>query len=125
MTDVTKLIRMFFSTLLFVLGLFLFMKEILEIDTSITAIREGWKAEDTVFYEQYIEEEDVISNAKLIASLFHELEYDIEVNGYLIRKQEHKAEKIMDYKIEATEYRKSYQYNTEGNIERIQYTSIR
>ncbi|HCM13654.1 MAG TPA: hypothetical protein DHW85_10800 [Lachnospiraceae bacterium] len=125
MTDITKLIRMFFSTLLFILGVFLFMKEILAVDTSISAIRKGWKEEETVFYEQYIPDEDVIPCAKLIASLFHEQEYDIEINGCLIRRQEHKVGKIMGYGIEDTEYKKSYQYDIEGNIERIQYTPVR
>lgn len=66
-----------------------------------------------------------ISYKGLIASLCDTLEYDLEIDGLLISKYEHIPEHIEEYNIKEKRYRKSYAYDTCGNVTRIIYTSVK
>jgi len=87
----------------------------------ITHLREEVK-ENEVLYQQYVSDEKLVSKSELVASLFQTLEYDVEINGTTIRKQDHNVENIFTYGIKNTEYQKTYAYDSKGNIIKIIFT---
>jgi hypothetical protein len=75
-------------------------------------------------YPQYNQIDlEEISYAELIATLLDRLEYDIVVDGVLINHTEHDMDKISEYNLNQGMYLKEYQYDENGNIILITYTS--
>ena len=65
------------------------------------------------------EEVRYYSKGYIIALLLEPLEYDIQINQYIINKHFHDTSKIHNYIIVDDWFKKTYQYDNEGNIERI------
>jgi hypothetical protein len=82
------------------------------------------KIKDDVLYQQYPNtNRETVSYAELIAVLMQPLDYNIMVDGVLIRRDKHTAYMISGYGISQSNYSKSYHYNASGNITMIVYTS--
>ena len=62
-----------------------------------------------------------LSYSELIAFLLNPLEYDISINGYVIRKEDHSNELIKTYPIPRGLYIKDYIYNSNGKLVEIKF----
>ena len=81
--------------------------------------------DQNVLFEQYITEieEDHVTYAEIIATLSHELEYDIKIDQLIIKKVTHKAEDFDFSKIPNNDFKKSYTLDAHGNIIMVIYQS--
>lgn len=78
-----------------------------------------------VFYKSVYEvDESNISTAELILSLYHGLDFDIQIDDTLISKVENLDRYIHQYSITNKIYRRTYLYNGSGSITRVIYTPI-
>lgn len=116
----TKFIKLACAGIIFCIGVFYFIYSINTYNKVLTTVRESIK-DDEIIYQQYYSNEEIVSYSELIAVLFQELEYDIEIDGLLISKYEHQAENIINYEIEVTSYSKRYVYSASEKITRIIY----
>lgn len=123
MEDTLKFIKIACAGLVFCIGMIIFLHGIRTYNKSISTVREKIK-DDNVLYQQYYPDEEIVTYSELIASLFQILEYDIEIDGFLINKYEHFAEKVISYNIQETDYSKSYLYDANGNVTKIVYTPV-
>lgn len=124
MTEGNKLFIVFFSTILFCIGVFLMLHYAAIYKELITVTREKYR--DKHLYSQiYSAEGDRISYAELISTLCGKLEYDIEIEGVFLDKDQFSPEDINSYHIEDAPYKKSYVYSDSGNIDKINYTVIK
>lgn len=123
MENTTKFIKLACAGIIFCIGVFYFNYSISIYNKLVTTVREKIK-DDKIIYQQYYSNEEYITYSELIAVLIQELEYDIEIDGFLISKYEHQAESIINYEIEMANYRKSYVYDTSEKITRIVYEKI-
>lgn len=85
--------------------------------------------ESQTVYQNYSHEKDnYISLSKLIAHLMGNLEYNMEIKlaskRYLISCKEHKPEEIGQYDLPDIDYKKIYQYDLNGNIDKIIFEGI-
>lgn len=71
-----------------------------------------------------IVDEDIVSSSELIATLFYELDYDVQIDDLLISKYDHIEEFIGIYNINNKLYKRSYSYDINGSVTRVIYTSI-
>lgn len=69
-------------------------------------------------------EEDIVSSSELKAALFYELEFDVQIDDILISKQEHTVQMIESYQNKSIRYKRSYAYDSRGNITRVIYISL-
>lgn len=69
-------------------------------------------------------EEDIVSSSELKATLFYELEFDVQIDDILISRQEHTVQMIESYQIRSIRYKRSYAYDIWGNITRVIYISL-
>lgn len=123
MENPTKFIKLACAGIIFCIAVFYFIYGINTYNKSVTTVREKIK-EDEIIYQQYYSNKKDITYSELIAVLFQELEYDIEIDGLLISKNEHQAENIINYEIDVTDYSKSYVYNAGEKITRVVYEKI-
>lgn len=123
MEDIIKFIKLACSGIIFCISVFCFIYGISTYNKSVTTVREKIK-DDEVIYQQHYSDERTVAYSELIATLFQELEYDIEIDGLLISKYEHQAENIINYEIEVTNYNKRYVYSASEKITRIIYEKI-
>lgn len=119
----TKFIKLASAGIIFCIGVFYFIYGINTYNKALTTVRESIK-DDKIIYQQYYSNEEIVTYSELIAVLFQELEYDIEIDGLLISKYEHQAENIINYEIEVTSYSKRYVYSASEKITRIIYEKI-
>jgi SHS2 domain-containing protein len=123
MENVNKLLLMAFSAIVFCFGIFVMMNEAKAYHNALTTVRGLFKEEE--IYQQYNAEDlETISYAELIATLILPQEYDLMIDGTVISKMEHDADKISGYGIRKTYYRKSYRYDDNGKINLIIYTGL-
>lgn len=106
------------------IGLYLLIYESRVVTDMFNVVRDQIKEEE-LYQQYYAEDIEEISYAELVAILLNNLEYDINVNGVLIKKEEHDIDKINVYGLNLTDYLKQYQYDESGNITLISYTSKR
>jgi hypothetical protein len=64
-----------------------------------------------------------VSKGLLVASLLDRLDYNIIINGYVIKLSEHDMDKIQSYPINSEWYSKEYVYDLNGTIIAVKYTS--
>lgn len=80
--------------------------------------------EDQIIYEQMQEiTQPVVSKGEIITMLLTPLEYDIEIDGFLIRKDENTKENVTSYPILESDFIKIYEYDSNGNITKIIFKS--
>lgn len=123
MENVMKFIKLGCAGLFFCVGVFFFLHGINTYNKSVTNVREKIK-DDEIIYQQKYSDEKTVTYSELIATLFQELEYDIEIDGLLISKYEHQAEYITKYNIKVTNYIKSYFYDSREKLTRVIYTKL-
>lgn len=121
MGNITKFLKLAFSMIVFIVGICYLMYGMKTYHQAVSQLRINLKDSD-VLYQQYVSEEKFVPYAELIATLFQPPEYDIEINGVTIKRQEHIAEKILSYGINHVEYQKTYEYDNKGNIVKIIFT---
>ena len=78
---------------------------------------------DALYEAEYTVSEST-SYAELIMSLCGTLEYDIQIDGRLIQKEEHSIDQVEGYHILRSDYTKSYLYDDNGKLKRIVYRSV-
>lgn len=123
MENTTKFIKVACAGILFCMGVFLLIYGTGTYSKSIAAVREKVK-DDNIFYQQYYPDAKIVTYSEVIATFFQVLEYDIEIDGYLINKIDHQAEKVVHYNIDKTDYFKTYLYDANGNVRKIVYSPI-
>ncbi len=80
---------------------------------------------EEIMYEQYKDSDgNVVTRGEIISLFFNQLEYDIQIDELLISKIENVKESISSYSIPYEKYKKSYVYDSKGNITRIIFTRI-
>lgn len=123
MENVNKLIQMVFSGLVFCLGILLMFYEVKTYSGMLRTTREMFKENE--IYQQYNESDmETVAYSELIATLLNPIDYDIRIDGFIIRKNEHSNDRINEYSIPIKDYSKSYRYDEDGNIIMIIYTGL-
>ena len=117
-----KLILGAASSVVLCIALYLLIFETRSISNMFDVVRDRIKEEE--LYQQYNEDNNKeVTYAELVAALMSNLEYDILVNGVLIKKENHDTDKIKSYRLDIGDYVKKYQYDESGNIYLIIYNS--
>lgn len=122
MTHGKELFYQAVSVILFLLATTILLRQASIYMDLVKSVKEAYKDTDALYQSEYSASE-IVTYDELIASLFGTLEYDLEINGFLISKYEHTVDQIGDYNIADTNYSKSYFYDSNGNITRIIYTT--
>ncbi len=110
------------SALVLCIGLYLFLFETRIVSNLFDVVRNQMKDEE-LYQQYYAEDVEKVSYAELVATLLSVLEYDIVIDGKLIKRNEHDIDKIAGYGLKESDYRKEYQYDESGNIVLITYSS--
>lgn len=80
---------------------------------------------EEIMFQQYRErKENIVFKSDVITMLFHPIEYDLEIDGYLISKTENVKKNVATYMINHDRYKKSYSYDNKGNITRIIFCGL-
>lgn len=81
---------------------------------------------DKIMHEQYSDiKEPTVTKGMIITMLLkYPLEYDMEIDGLLISKSENTRENISTYRFDHEKYKKSYAYDSKGNITRIIFKGL-
>lgn len=109
--------------LLFVFALVILFTANRSFLSSLDTIREVNREE--VVYEQYNDVQDnTVTKGELLAILFNRPEYEIEIDGVLIGKNEDTKENIETYDIDREKYSESYLYDSQNNVTRIIFTGL-
>ncbi len=120
MEQILKLLYQAFGAIVFIIAVTLLMHEVNVLNGIINNSNDLLK--DPVIYKSNnlpIAKE--LSYSELIAFLLNPLEYDISINGYVIRKEDHSNELIITYPIPRGLYIKDYIYNSNGKLIEIKF----
>lgn len=110
------------STILFCTAVSLLFYQAATYQQTLFQIEERYRSMDAL-YEAENSVSELTSYAELIMSLCGTLEYDIQIDGRLIKKEEHSIDQIDGYFIPRADYTKSYLHDEDGNLIRIVYWS--
>ena len=124
MSHATKIFFMAFSVIAFCFACFLLLRSSsIYIETLNSVKRISYQ--DYEVYGQYnVIDREIIPKAELIATLSHNLEYNIIVDGQVINKESYDPGNIGAYSINANTYKKSYQLDVGGNITALVYKTV-
>lgn len=123
MDNISEFLYLGFATTLFCLGIYVFFLSFNEYNTVLNNVTDNYENEYLVSSKvMEIEEEIYYSKGYIIALLFDPLDYDIQIDNYLIDKSFHNKSKIKDYRFDSNFYKKQYIYNSEGNISKVLFT---
>ena len=128
MDDVNKFIYHFLSVTLFAIAV-AFTFNLARTYNSLVYGLEQTQVDDPM-YQDVTGNIDIISYGELIAILSNQLEHNIRiideknVNELIISKFSHDASKIDGYNVPETDYRRTYDYDKNGNISGVIYTSV-
>lgn len=123
MTEALRVFRLAFSTILFCVGVALLIYSSRIYTDTLKNIRNSYR--DKEIYQQYNgEDSSILSYAELVSTLCNGLDYDIVIDGSIIRKGVFMPDTIKYSNIRSINYKKSYEYDNSGNIQRIIYTGI-
>ncbi len=120
MENVNKLLYHFMSVVIFAVGVYLLIHMSASYNNVIKASKQALKTD--IIYQEEISNEDIISYGKLIATLCMPLEYDIQIDGFMIYKNTHETYNIPEYNIIKSDYKRSYRYDDNGKLICIVYT---
>jgi hypothetical protein len=113
-----ELLYQAFAVLMFCFAVTLLFTAYRNFNT-IYNISKGIK-EDQIIYEQsQVITQPVVSKGEIITMLLTPLEYDIEIDGFLICKNENTKECVNSYPISGSSFIKIYEYDSNGNITKI------
>ncbi|MHB8131369.1 MAG: hypothetical protein ACYDEX_20500 [Mobilitalea sp.] len=121
MGNIDKFIRSAFALMVFCGAVLLLSIEARTYTKMLGIVRESIK-QDAVYQQYNILDREIITYSELVASLFQSLEYDIMIDGVIIRKSEHDTDSISGYGIRLVNYKKTYHYDGNGVIIMIVYT---
>lgn len=87
----------------------------------ITTLNHSKKIQkEDILQEQYKDSKVItVTKGEIMTLLFHDLEYDVEIDGNLISKSVNVKENITTYPFDFAKYIKTYAYDDNGNITRI------
>lgn len=126
MQNLTKLLEMLVYLILFCMAVTILLFQNRFFNTLTAAVKNEINSPD-IFYEKERPADEIsddgVSYAELITALFGELSYDVQINLITIEKESYNYREFDFSKIPQTKYRKSYQYDTFGNIRKVIYTS--
>lgn len=124
MNNISEFLSFSFAACIFCLGIYLFMIGINEYNAFLDKAIDSYGDEDFVSYVPYKREDEVYyTKGQILTLLFEPLDYDIQIDSYLIKKQDHDKSKIKNYIFLNDYYIKHYIYDFDGNISRIEYRS--
>lgn len=125
MDNISDFLIISFSTALFCIGIHVFMLSYNEYDKAYEKAVEGYQNEYVVT-QVASKTSDKVSYSKnqIVALLLEPLDYDIQVDSYVIKKDFHNKSKIKEYTISHGLYDKQYIYNSQGDIIKVQFNSI-
>lgn len=84
----------------------------------------GNRLTESVMFEQYQETvEDTYTRGEILSMMLAPLEYDMEINGQFLSKNDNVKAEIGNYILPDTVYEKSYAYDSKGAITRVIFTS--
>lgn len=110
------------SGLVLCIGLYLLILQTRTVSNMFDIVRNQMK--DKEIYQQYYEKKiEEVPYAELVATLLNTLDYDIVIDGKVIRRREHDMAGITGYPLKKCKYRKEYQYDADGRIEWIIYAA--
>lgn len=121
MGNIDKFIRSAFALMVFCGAVLLLSIEATTYTNMLGIVRESIK-QDAIYQQYNVLEREIITGTELVATLFQSLEYDIMIDGVIIRKSEHDTDSIKGYGIRTVNYKKTYQYDGNGAIIMIVYT---
>lgn len=110
------------SVLVLCVGLYLILFETRIVTNMFDVVRNQMKDEE-LYQQYYTEDVEEVPYAELVATLLNDLEYDIVIDGEMIKRNEHNIDKIGGYRLKENDYLKEYQYDENGFTEIITYTS--
>lgn len=122
MDDVNKFIYHFLSVTLFAIAV-AFTFNLARTYNSLVYGLEQTQVDDPM-YQDVTGNIDIISYGELIAILSNQLEHNIRINELTISKFSHDTSKIDGYNAPKTDYRRTYDYDKNGNISGVIYTSV-
>jgi len=123
MDHVTELLHQTFATFLFCIAATILLIGCRCYEIVLNSSNQILNEE--IMYEQYNDiDENIFTKGEIVTLLFNELEYDIEIDGFLISKIENVKENILSYSIPDADYLKTYVYDNNGNITRIMFKRI-
>lgn len=109
--------------LLFVLALVILFSANKNFLSTLDTVKEVQR--EKIVFEQYNDNQDItITKGELIAMLFSRPEYEFEIDGVLIGRNEETKEHLSSYGIDHEKYEESYQYDSNYNITRIIFTGL-
>lgn len=124
MSHAMKIFFMAFSAIAFCLASFLLLRgSSIYVDT-LNSVKRASYQEPEVYQQYHINDRESISQAELLATLSHNLEYNIIVDGQVINKTSYDPGNIGAYQLKGKKYKKSYQLDLEGTITALVYSSV-
>src|SRR5690554_250406 len=125
MDNISDFLTISFSTFLFCIGIYIFIFSFNEYNRLFEKVVEGYQDEYLVSQvANKNNDKTYYSKNQIIALLLEPLDYDIQVDFYLIKKSSHYKSKIKDYIISNGLYDKQYIYNSQGEVIKLQFTGI-
>lgn len=126
MQNISKLLELSASILMFCLAVTLLLYSNRSLDKIISSTRIQISSEN-IFYENerlYDEiKESKTTYAEIITTLLGDLDYDVQINSLTILKENYNY-KMFDFSvIPQGEYTKTYQYDSSGNIVKVIFKS--
>lgn len=117
-----EFIEQTFATIVFCIAIFMLWNYYNSFQSMLIAVDDN----PSIVHEQLLilEEESVVTYAYLVAQLMEPLEFDIQINDCLFRKEEHRMDHIQMDQIPRGDYKKIYTYGEMGEILKIHYISI-
>lgn len=125
MDSISRFLYLGFSTLIFCIGFYVFVISFNEYSNLLAVAIDNYQDEDIVL-EVGVRDNDIESYSKgyLITLLLEPLDYNIQIDEYLIEKNFHSKNKINEEVFLYDYYVKEYVYDLDGNITRIKFTGI-
>ncbi|MDF2539261.1 MAG: hypothetical protein K0S76_2282 [Herbinix sp.] len=124
MEHINKLIYNVFAGLLFCLGVAVFVHELSIYNKLIDAAKAEINRKDVLYSQANPPDQEIVTGSKLIATLLQTMDYDMMIDGTIIRRSEHTLDRMNSYSINAAYYNKGYLYDPMGNIIMVTYTGI-
>lgn len=123
MDNISEFLYLGFATTLFCLGIYVFFLGIGQYNSVLDKAINNYEDEYIVSMKSLEHREDIYyTRGYITALLFDPLDYDIQIDNYLINKSFHDKSRINDYRLNSDFYKKQYIYNSEGKISKVVFT---
>lgn len=125
MEEILEFLEQCFYVFLFCLAVTVMARNMNSLESLISSARKNVNR-NPVLYEQGREpSERTASRQEITAMLMHDINVDVEVDGLLIRANDHDPFTFPYEEIKGTDYLEEYGYDRDGTIRKITYTRRR